>query len=229
MAISVVQAVTKSGPSGALQLTGLSTTTGNLFVVAAMAGGAFTSVTDSAGNTYTQLNGSALKNPTYIYATNNATPTAITSVTVTTTVGYGCAFVFYEVSGNVSNTSPQDVSIVSTGTNTSADSGNTLAVTYTGDLAISAVGWDNIFDTSNGTSPTFTSGAGTNKYAFDTEGIGSSYKMSSSYLVLTSATVQKFTMTLSSTPVVGWTDICVLIKGGAISGKASNLMLMGVG
>lgn len=227
MAISVVQAVAKTSTTAggaSFTLSGLTTTAGNLFVVAVacQAATTVTSVTDSASNSWSLALSETTNVPTYIYTTTASLPSAITSVT--THQGGNQNFItfeFYEISG-ANNTTPVDVS--STGTaasGTAADSGTTATPAGAADLAIGIVGWTNFFSASQDTSPSFTSGAGTNHFNNSTDG-SVDMKISTSTLILSGATAQKFSTTLPASS--GWGALVALISPKIVLAPAPKVI-----
>ena len=231
MAIAVVQAVSTTGiASTALTLSGLTTTSGNLYAAAIVMGGAnpVSSVTDSASNAWIKQAGNAVNHGVEIWTTTAASPSAITTVTANVGSSTLILFEFYEISGALSNTLPVDVSATNNDTITAASTTATRTPAYFADLAIGVVGWELINNATADSGATFTDGVGTNNFIDFHSGV-TDLHISTSTLVLTGGTktAQTFTTTLSNTPTAGYGATIVLLKGlgstGIDSGNYRNL------
>lgn len=221
MAITVAQTFPFDTVTGAssFQKTGVTTTAGNLLVLAILdqsdaSSAKVTGVTDSASNVWSQ-----------IVRANNATgiigasiwatavgAAAISSGNFTIALGASgtCLAQFYEVAGAGAGagTGGSDVSHANTGTSTAVSSGSSGTPTGTADIAIAIGGNFNPISPPTMTSQAFTTGGGVfvnphpaSPAAFQAQGV-------SGRVIIGAATAQTFSYTLGGSD--DWASVVAL-------------------
>jgi hypothetical protein len=204
-----------------INITGLSTLSDSLFIATCVPIGTntVTSVTDSAGNSWSAVTSNTTTQSCYIFKTTNASPAAITSLAVNLGASTNCAVVFLEVRGAINDASAEATS-TATGTSTSPNSGTSARQTRVGALAVGVTGHPAAFGAPSSSAFAFTAGtpAGTVQNIDWTDVSVETWNDTSHKLLNVNAPGQAYSLTLASS--VAWAAQVALIpsRSGSYSG-----------
>lgn len=201
-----------------------STNAGNLILVVIQSILALTdiaSVTDTGGNTYALLTNPKVAGfPNIgVWATTNATPASVSSVSITNTADNELIFLVLEIFG-ADNTAPIDAYAAATGAGLTASSGATSAPAAQSDLAFGSINWVDGSAGGGDSSKVFSPAGAGFAPSLLVQPAGAPIKMSSDYIPVVGV-AQSFGSTLPGTAVSGWSAILAMIKSASTAPLAS--------